>query len=495
MSDNIDEKKPHNGKRLKYNILLNIVKAVMALIFPLITYPYASKILLPEGIGKYNYVISIIGYFQLFAGLGVSIYAITEGSKIRDNRRALSIFSTEVLLINIISTVLTYVLLVVLVVLGLFHGYEKLLLICSITILFNTIGVSWIYNIAEDFLYVTLRTIGFQLLSLVLLFAFVKTQNDIYNYAALTVVATAGANLCNIFGAKKYVDFFSERVRDYKIKRHIKPILLLFFASAASTVYLNSDKIMLGVIHDVYTVGIYSTAVKLISVVSAIIVAFRDVLLPRLSYYLFNDFEVEAKKLIITSLSGIYMFVFPIITGIVLLNKEMIVLISSIDYISASSSLCILSVQLLFSPISAFIAYEVLVPLKKTHIVSLSTSIAAIENIVLNLILIPSLSEQGAAIATVVSELSVFIILLFNVRKIVELYSIRFDLVQYTIGSLSLGILIFILKHFIVNIYCKLAFSIIVGGLLYIFILLLQKNRITMEITKSLLKMFIRTAS
>lgn len=467
---------------LKKNVVLNVIKAVTSLLFPLITYRYASRILLPIGMGKYNYVVSIIGYFQLFAGLGVSIYSITEGAKIRGDRLKLSVFSTEVLLINICSMIISYLILFLMIFIGAFRGYEKLIIIYGLTILFNTVGVSWIYNISEDFLFITIRTIIFQIFSLILLFVLVNDENDLLVYTGLTVVATAGANICNVFCLKKHIDLLPKNVNKYDLRRHIKPIFTLFIASAASTIYLHSDKIMLELFHGDYTVGIYSSAVKLITVVSTFIVAYRDALLPRLSFYIANDRFDQAKKLTLKSLSGIYMIVIPAMIGLILLSKEMIVFVSSIDYIDGTISLKILSLELLFSPISAFIAYEVLVPLKKTIIVTIATSVAAVENIVFNFLLIPYFFERGAAIATLISEVTVFIILYYHIRGIVDMSLIRKQLFQYIIASFIMTMVLFIILLSKLPWNITVIVSLVIGGGVYFMTLLLLKNPIIIDL-------------
>ena len=83
-------------KSLKLNAVLNITKQCMNLLFPLITFPYSSRILNADGIGKVNFALSIVSYFALFAGLGIGKYATREAAKIRDDRLLLSKFTKEI---------------------------------------------------------------------------------------------------------------------------------------------------------------------------------------------------------------------------------------------------------------------------------------------------------------------------------------------------------------------------------------------------------------
>lgn len=195
------------NKSLTVNAFLNLIKTMCSVLFPLITFPYISRILGVNNLGIFNFSSSVISYFTLIAGLGINTYAIREGAKIRDDRKELSEFSSEVFTINFISTIISYLLLFLCILL-----FNKLQVNCiiiavlSLSILFTTVGCEWIYNIFEDFKYITFRSILFQIISLVMLFLFVRTKDDLLVYAIITVIATSGANIVNMITRGKYVD-------------------------------------------------------------------------------------------------------------------------------------------------------------------------------------------------------------------------------------------------------------------------------------------------
>ena len=113
-------------KSLKKNALLNIVKTLMGMIFPLITFPYASRVLGPDGIGKINFAQSVISYFGLVAGLSTSVYGVKEGAKIRDDKVKFNKLVHELLKINMISTMVAYALFfIALFVVPKFSSYRR----------------------------------------------------------------------------------------------------------------------------------------------------------------------------------------------------------------------------------------------------------------------------------------------------------------------------------------------------------------------------------
>lgn len=420
-------------------LFLNVIKSFMGILFPLITYKYASSVLLPEGVGRYTYVLSISSYFLLVAQLGISPYAIAEGPKIRDNKKKFNVFATEIFTISIFTTLFAYVLLFIFVFITKDSIDSKMLLICSISMLLNAVGTSWIFNIYEDFLFITIRTVAFQAISLVLLIVFVKSPNDLYLYALISVLSSYGSNIFNIFHSRKYakcrLSFMSKKI----FAEHMKPIILLFCASAASTIYMNSDKVMIGLLSGDREVGMYTTAVKIVTVVTTVVVAIREVFLPKIAHNIFcNRIDEEARKLIYSGIRIIYIIVIPSIFLILSLSDALIRIVATPEYTEASLCLRVLCLELLFVPINAFLAYQVLVPIQQTKIVTISTSIAAVANVALNFVFIPLFGYSGAAITTVVAEIIVFLCLYNKIRQQLSLSRVFTDIVKMCISAVPI---------------------------------------------------------
>ena len=104
------------AKSVAKNALYSGIRTVSTMLFPLVTYPYVTRVLLADNLGKVDFSISLISYFVLIAGLGITNYATREGARIRNDREALDQFSSEVFTINMASTLDSYALLVALFV-------------------------------------------------------------------------------------------------------------------------------------------------------------------------------------------------------------------------------------------------------------------------------------------------------------------------------------------------------------------------------------------
>lgn len=434
-------------KSLKLNMFLNAIKGVMGIIFPLISFPYTSKVLGVDNIGKYGFANSVISYFLLFADLGVSTYAIREGAKIRSEREKIDTFASEMFSFNCISSACSLSLLFLFsMIVPKFQAYRVLLLIMSFQVLFRAIGVEWIYSVYEEYTYITIRTILFQFMALILLLLLVKTERDINIYTGINVVTIILTNIINYFRSKK----FCHIQLTFKIhyKTHIKSILILFFMNFTVSIYVASDTTILGFMCDDFVVGIYSLSTKIYNIVKTIISSVLIVSIPRLSALLNqndrHEFENVATDIYKTMLS----VMLPAILGIVLLRREIIVIAANKTFLQAESSLMLLSIALFFCMGAWFWGQCILVPLGKEQYVFYITLVSAAVNIFLNIILIPNGKENAAAFTTILAEGIAYISCMVVGRKQVSLGRLCKTVIKVLIGCCGIFISVAIMGLF-----------------------------------------------
>jgi len=455
----------------------------MSVIFPLITYPYASRVLGVSSVGQVYFSSSVIVYFQLLSSLGISTYAIAEGSKIRDNRVKLDQFATEIIFINIISTVISYIGLIVSIYrFPILNHYRDVLLISSLSIGFTTFGIEWLYGIYEEYKYITLRAIAFQILSLIALLVFVRNENDVLKYVAISAFSNAGSAIFNLIHSRKFFSFKFTRKNFMHSKVHLKPVFIIFGMSIASIIYVNSDIIMLGIIQNDTEVGLYTTAVKISHLGTILISSLSVVLLPRLSFYIGSGNKEEFEKLAKKTINSMLMLIFPGVILLFLLSKELVLIISGVGYLGAVSATKILAFNLLLSPINGFLSYQLFMPCRREKMAFYATIIGSIVNICLNLILIPKYSLNGAALATIIAESMVLIICIPQAKKIVNLPNILNEAYQYIISGSSIVciyvlIQLFDLKNMYVEVFCTVFLSIVI----YFSILVAFKNTLFLQ--------------
>lgn len=429
-----------DSKRIKRNMVINAVKSIVSIIVPLITFPYVSNVLGVDNIGRYGFATSIINYFSLFAGLGINTYAVREGSVVRKNREKFNKFANEIFSINMISTCLSYLFLF-----GLFFffsnisRYKSLLIILSVQIIFKTIGVEWVYSVYEEYMYITIRSIIFKILSILLIYMFVKTVDDTNTYSIIIIISILGPELWGFIRSRKYCAIrFTTNIN---IQKHIKPIIVLFAMSATIVVYVSSDITLLGMMCSDYTVGIYSVSVKIYGIIKTILSSILIVSIPRLAALLGN----ENKKGFISLAEDVYKtlisVVMPAIVGILVLRREIVFLISSSSYESATSSLALLSVSLFFCLGAWFWGQCIMIPFKKERSVFRITILSALINIVLNIFLIPLWKENAAAFTTIVAEALSFVLCDIEGRKLIKLGQIWPHYLKVLTGCIAISLI------------------------------------------------------
>lgn len=465
------------SKSMKKNAALMMLKTIVSLFIPLITFPYVSRVLCVEEIGQYNFSDSIVSYFILIAGLGISTYAIREGAKIREDRERFSIFASEIYLINRLSSVTAIILLIILVVcVPKIRSYETLIFILGAQILFTTYGRSWIYNIYEDFYYVTILQLTFNVLSVAFLLIFVREPGDVVAYTVIHVVSSVGANLLYGLRQKKYYDI--KQVRLKELKKHLKPILYIFSTSIATTIYVNSDVTILGWLIDDECVGLYSVAVKVYTMIKQVMVAVITVTVPRLTLYAnTKKFNPLFKKVINTLL----LLVLPTTTGLFMTSSNIIRIIAGEKYIDAIMSLRLLSIALLFALLACLFGTSVLLPYMKEKKFLNSTIVSAVVNIVLNFILIPRFRQNAAAFTTVLSQVIAFVICYWYSKEYVDIKGYTRTISIMLLGCMSIVVsCLFVNMIGLLNIL-ETFLKVIVGGGAYFLIQLIFKNEYFIE--------------
>lgn len=471
-------------KSVKINFIFSSLKGAMSVLFPIISFPYISRILGVESLGKVEYCQSIISYFALFAALGIALYAVREGAKFREDKEKLTQFCREILTINLISTMVVYLALFVFMMLPIMRPYRTLLLVCSLTIILTTLSIEWLYQMMEDYMYISIRSVIVQVIALVAMFLFVKREEDYIIYALLYVLSTGGAFIFNLVHAKKYVNLFQKT--EIHLKRHLKPIFIIFGIAIASSIYLNMDKVMLGAMKGNYSVGLYSAAVKINTIVKTLISSISLVVMPRLSSYLATGNKKQYYSLLKKGINFNMVLSVPAAVGMILLSKELIVLFSGASYISASTASIILSANIFFSAIDGLFYYQILLPYGKEKEACIGTSFGAVLNTVLNFVLIVPFDTVGAAIATIISEIAVFTYFVYVLKQLLDLRYLLKDIKKIIIATVTFIPFVILISIVIKTSLFKLIISCIVAAFVYFGVLLLLKFDLAKELLRDL---------
>ena len=421
---------------VRKNLILNILLSVSSVLFPLISYPYVFRVLLPEGTGKVALATSVIAYFSMFAQLGIPTYGIRACAKVRDDRQALSRTVHELLGINLAMDGIAYLLLAAAVLLVPKLREEKLLyVIISSTILLNSIGMEWLYHALEKYSYMAARTILFKAAALGALFLLVKQQEDYVIYGGISIFAASASNLLNFVNAGRYVDIRRPGGCDWR--RHLKPVAIFFALACAATVYTNLDALMLGFMKTETDVGYYNAAVKVKSLLVNVVTALGAVLLPRSSWYVEHGQMADFRRMTMKALRFILLFATALSLYFLLYAKECILFLSGEAFLPSVPAMRIIMPTVLLIGLTNILGIQLLVPIGKEKTVLKSEIAGAAVDLALNLILIPRYGAAGAAAGTLAAELAVLIVQYAELRG-----ELKGFFREYRWGRLAAGLLI-----------------------------------------------------
>lgn len=468
---------------IKANAVFNVFRKLMTLIFPLITFPYSSRILLPDGIGKVAFARSFVEYFITIATLGIYTYGIREAAKVRDDRLQLSKLSREILTINLVSTVIAYLLLFIsMACIPKLEAYRPLLIIISAKILFTSLGLEWLYGGMEDYKYITVRAFIFQIISVILLFAFVHRPKDYLIYASIAVISNVGSHICNWIHSKKYIDLFVRT--KLELKKHIKPIIILFAMAEVTKIYQVLDVTMLGFLCGDWDVGIYTSATKINRIIIHLITAIGVVVLPRLAYFIKNGDTKKFQELVYKNFDIFFLLSVPSAIGLSLVGKAAILAFSGENFMAAVPVMRIMNTIIVISGIGSVVGTQTFIPMGKEKLVLYSLLLGSIANIALNFLLIPRYQALGAAVATVGSQIVLVGTELFWCRKIVDLRKVVKYFLLYLGNSLLMAVGVFVCVQLIPSLWTSTIIAICVGIAIYGLLLIVEKNRFVMDFIK-----------
>lgn len=467
-------------RSLKTNAALNFIREAVSTFFPIITFTYVSHVLGAEKLGVYSFSQSVVNYFLLLAALGISTYAIREGQTVRDDRIKLRQFVSEVFLINLIMTIISYLLLwgLMLVWPKLFP-YRTTIGIISLTILFTTIGRDWVNTLFEDYLFITIRTIIIQVLTLLCLLLFVKKPEDLFRYIFIVLSVNAVSTLMNLVHTRKFVR--SRFTSGMHLGRHIKPMVTLFSNSLAMRVYLISDILILGILTTDHLVGVYTLNSRIYTALKDLINAVIMVTIPRFSYYVSHDQNEQYRNSYRETLSYVITLLVPVMVGLFFEAKNIILIMGGVDYLSGITVLRILSCAMFFAVGGCFFAHSVLIPNKQEDWFLCSTVIAAVVNVVLNLLLIPRFNINAAAVTTLLAEIIVFSISMVIGSRFIKISINIRDLVSSLLGGAAIAVVCTITNQlnrgFLVSFIAAFIFS----AIAYFVVLLIMGNSVVKE--------------
>lgn len=470
-------------KSITKNYIYNLMYQILVILVPLITTPYLSRVLGAEKIGIYSYTISVATYFILFGSLGVAMYGQREIAYVQNDKYLRSKNFYEILIMRSITLGISLVVFYFTFALnGEYSVYYKILML---EILANGIDISWFFQGLEEFKKTVIRNAIVKIASAILIFILVKSQNDLIKYFFIYVMSNLLGNITLWISLPKFVQKVD--IKELNYFKHFKPTLSLFIPQIAVQIYTVLDKTMIGaIIEDKSEVGFYEQAQKIVKILLAIVTALGTVMVPRMA----STFAKGDTNKIIEYMNKSFKFVLflaiPLMFGLISISNKFVPIFYGQGYEKVVYLINISSPIIIFIGLSNAIGTQYLLPTKMQKEFTISVTIGASINFILNTILIKYYYSVGASIATVFAEMMVTSIQFYLVRDVFKIKDILRISRKYFVASVAMFVVSIGISIAIKSNVLSILIQVCSGCIIYFVILIILKDELVLEGIKKL---------
>jgi O-antigen/teichoic acid export membrane protein len=420
---------------------------IISIIFGFFYNIYTARYLGAEGFGVLSFALAFTGIFGLLGDLGLSTLAIREvardkslSSKYLGNITSIKLFLVIITfgVIGISINILDYPQ----------QTINVVYIIAASTLLTNLTQIfSSMFQAYEKLEYLSIGRVINGVLMLIGAFIAIKQNLSIVSFVSIYLFVNGIVLLYSICICSWKFVLPTLRIDFIFWKKIIKESLPFWLTSVFVIIYFRIDMVMLSLMKGDVVVGWYAASYRLIDALSFIPSVFMSVMYP-----VFSRYHVNSKKSLELSFEKSYRFLIiiaiPIGIGTTLLAEEIINLVYGDEYIPSVIALQIL----IWASVLSFINYTPATFLNSTNNqrkLMIFTSYGALLNIILNFVLIPSLSYSGAGIATVITEFVVGILMISQIRKVQNISSLLSGIIKKSLiaGSI-MGVFIIMFKSY-----------------------------------------------
>ena len=462
---------------VKKNYLYNLLYQMTSVLLPVLTIPYVSRVLSADGIGINTVTYANTQYFILLGSLGISIYATKKIATIREKKDKLKKTFWEIFSIQFTGCILAYI--VFALTLGQSHKYGVFYMLQGFYILAAAVDISWYFLGIENFKNASLRSFFAKIISVILIFIFVKTRDDLWKYILINAGTMFVGQLIMWFYVGKDMLKVKE-IGKLKIAMHIMPILALFVPQIATQVYTVLDKTMIDLFKGAVEAGYYDQSQKIVRILLSVVTSLGIVMLPRIANLFSKDDLNEVKKSLRKAFVVISFLSIPITFGLIGISDKFVPILFGNEFLSVIPLTKISPVLVIIIGLGNVFGTQYLLAIGKNKEYTASVCIGALVNFCFNLLLIPRFAAMGAVIATVSAELSIALIQFWFARVVFDFTWIKETYKYWVSGILMLAIVRLVGNVTPISILF-LVLQITIGSLVYFISLIILRDKFLFE--------------
>ena len=463
------------------NYLYNASYQILNMLIPLITVPYISRVLWAHDVGINEYTNSWVTFFYLMGQMGVTLYGNREVAYHREDlyERSRTFWGVEALqLLTVSASLLAYLF----AVFTFSTTFKYYFLMQGLWIIATGLDISWYFMGLENFRVTVVRNSVVRLVSVFLIFGFVKNVNDLGKY----ILILGGTQLVGNLTLWPYLrgNVIWVNIKKWHPFKHFYPALLLFIPTITTQVYLVLNRLMLGRMSTQTALGNFGQSDKIVKFVLAVVTATGTVMLPHVA----NKFAKGDIKGVRASLYSSFNFVsaisIPMMFGLMAISQVFAPWFLGQQFEPSGK------IMFIEAPIIVLIAWsnvtgtQYLMPVNRVKEFTTSVTIGAVSNVIFNLFLIEAWGANGAALATVGSEFLVTVSQLIMIRKTISRRRLFREQWKYIASGLVMFIVVNRISTTINMTIANLVLEVLVGALIYFLGLVLTRASIIDEAQK-----------
>ena len=472
--------KPVQKQSVKKNYIYNLAYQMLAVIIPLMIQPYIARVLGAGEVGAFSYTTAITGYFALVGNLGIATYGQLRVAAFRNAREKVSQIFWELAILRFLMMAISTLLFILFICFLARPENKTLYAVLTVQIMASALDIAWLLQGFEEFRKIVLRNTIIKIVSVILIFLFVKKQSDLYIYALIMNGSTLVGNASIWYFTPSFVDRVP--LKRLNLQRHLRSCIIYFIPTIATTFYLSLDKQMIKWFTDgTVENGYYEFAQRIEQMAVTVVTSLSIVTMPRMA----NLFNLNAIDRLRNRLEQTIRFILllsvPMCLGMMSVTDYLVPLYLGSGFERSATLLKIFSLLIVVVGLNNAVGKQVLMPVGRQKEYNMSVILGAFVNFGLNLLLIPRLYSVGAVIASVASETSILLAFIYYSRDYIRLGWIIRAAAKYVIAGAAMAGVIALSYTRLSMSWKSLAIQVVLGGIVYVVTVLALRDKFALE--------------
>lgn len=390
--------------QVRKNFVYQITYRVITILTPLITSPILARALGAEKLGLFSATLAFVSYFQLISLLGVENYGNRSIAAVQDDVDKRQELFWNIYAVQVISGLLALILYGTSFIFVSKDRYA-ITLLQGLWLIGSLLNINWYFFGTEQFKLTVTRNIFVKILTVLLIVLYVRKPDDIFIYVLIMAGDTVLSNLLVWPFLKKSIGFQKPAIN--QMRKHIKPILILFIPILGMSVFHIMDKTMLDWLGTETDVGYYYSADKIINIPLSIITALGTVMMPRVSNEYSKGNRDGVRNMLKKSTELTFFMTCAVGIGIAAIANEFVPWFFGRGF-EPCVRLIYWFVPILFAKaIGDLIRTQYMIPAKLDKLYTIAVFVGAGVNLIGNYFLIRIFGALGAVLGTFLAELTV----------------------------------------------------------------------------------------